>query len=84
MWLATECTGSKAHARGAADKDGIHKRWAASAEHHQIHGKKKKKETTQLLLSSLMQTFRIKPKKLKSLLKGYLAVLKSLQGSNRG
>ena len=43
MWLATECTGSKAHARGAADKDGIHKRWAASAEHHQIHGKKKKK-----------------------------------------
>lgn len=30
MWLATEYTGSKAHARGAADKDGIHKRWAAS------------------------------------------------------
>ena len=42
---------------------------------------KKKNYTTVVIL---MQAFRIKPKKLKSLLKGYLAVLKSLQDSKIG
>ena len=55
-------------------------KWASSDSRQKK--KKKKKNYTSVVI--LMQAFRIKPKKLKSLLKGYLAVLKSLQGSKIG
>ena len=57
-------------------------KWASSDSRQKKKKKKKKKNYTSVVI--LMQAFRIKPKKLKSLLKGYLAVLKSLQGSKRG
>ena len=56
-------------------------KWASSDSRQKKKKKKKKNYTTVVIL---MQAFRIKPKKIKSLLKGYLAVLKSLQGSKIG